>query len=458
MALSILEMEQRTNHTMEAMVKAIENNNYQAMLTLFEQPEFDINQYATKGCHANLTLVALAIHFKKPELVELFLLMGANPYGGHADQNPINLIDFTALTQASSSEISNLLLRYQQSNHPPDMLNIPDYDASVTDAFIAAVKAGQHATVKRMLDGGLIYTDQCRFDIIDTAFALAVESGCYKTVALLLQRGAAISDAQVRAHLDQNKTNTRYKGINQLIRLEKQKQTDIMFNFVSEWGNLETCRAPIHTIRETYHKHMYGPNLSFYQIMENLITETERNKRALVYQTAPHARVTRFFPKHAPHPLKSTYAREGGLSHAQRDPNQPTLFTPWGKALCPHDARHSEDYDTYKTTVLGALISILIQVCVDVLGALSNLIMLIPNLMFGIYFALSSLFVHNNDLEKNRRLLVAQESFAAPALIPYFAISIAVDLLRECSALLTRTYATCMQTPEEEANPIFSMG
>jgi hypothetical protein len=464
MGLSILEMEQRTNHTMEAMVTAVEQDNYRALFTLCQQPEFDINQYATTGIYADHTLVAVAIRLHKPVLVELFLMMGANPYGGHGSSNPISLIDLTTQERNVGVEMQNLLLDYQALTHAhatlhmSDSNQMPDYDTSKTEPFITAIQKGQHVTVKRMLDEGLIYTDQCRFSITKIAIALAVESGHYKTVALLLKRGAAISNAEVRAHLEQNKRNTRYRGINQLLRLEKQKQTHIMFEFMLNDCDIKACRTSIRTISETYNNHMYGPSLTFYQIMENLITETQRNKRSLVYQTAPHARVTRFFSKNEPHQFKSTSAREMQLSPAQYDPNQPTLLTPWGKALCPEDIRDQDGSDTYKTTVLGALTSILIQVCVDVFGTLSNLIMLIPNLMIGIYFALSSLTVYNNDLEQNRRVLVAKESFAAPMLIPYFAISLVVDLLRECLALLTRTYATCMQTPEEEVNPVFSMG
>lgn len=48
---------------------------------------------------------------------------------------------------------------------------------------------------------------------------------------------------------------------------------------------------------------------------------------------------------------------------------------------------------------------------------------------------------------------VQEKYFGNVVLAPYFALAIVVDFLRELNALLSRTYATIMQTIEEKNTP-----
>ncbi len=433
MAHALDRMHQATDYAMEAMFAAVRDDDYLSMLALIKNPSFDINQASTGERFLHQTPLSFAIHFKKVELVRLFLAMGANPYGCFKSTNPIHLIDFGTGRPEDNDAMRELLLTHQQQVSPNQAQPLQAYPNNTSD-FINAVRQGKSNEVKAILMSGLIYTDQHCTDKRQTdkktAFALAVESGCVETVKTLLEWGAGITNAHVRWHLHNHKNHASTPIVTTLIQEAKQKQYNIMAQFIEAEN-------------------------SCYRIMKRLLNEADRKKRAFAYHVSPHSRVTRFFEKGEKHLPKTTFSYPNMPSQAQHNPNQPTMFTPWGKILSSHATQRR--VDTAPSTFTGALTSIFAQLCVDVFGLLSNAIILIPNLMLALYYALYSLY-EMDDIKRYQYTVAAKEHLVAPILVPYFALSIVVDLLRECTAILTRTYATYMQTEEEASNPYFTMG
>lgn len=116
-----IEMIQETHLSFAPIYIAIRDDNYFALRDELQKPSFDINQSIT--CDQPLqditlnyghTPMSYAISLGKPSLVELFLLMRANPYGGYFNLNPIELIN-EQVDLTTNARIETLLSQYQ---HP----------------------------------------------------------------------------------------------------------------------------------------------------------------------------------------------------------------------------------------------------------------------------------------------------------------------------------------------------
>ena len=214
--------QQQTNASLVAIYRAMQRNDYYALRDELKKPSFDINHWSTQAIdlpekitlHSNFTPMAYAMAFENVALVELFLLMGANAYGVHSDLNPIYLINKEG-DPKKQAQIEQLFLQYQHPGHAVDSpLKVVRPKIYFDGPFIDAIKQGDHDTVSRMLSEGFIYTDQCCHDVFSTALALAVESRSFDTVALLVERGAAISNDEVRRLLETHGVNVSRNCLN----------------------------------------------------------------------------------------------------------------------------------------------------------------------------------------------------------------------------------------------------
>jgi len=257
----LIALERETNLSLAPIYRAIGNDDYDALRGELSKASFDINQSATTGVQLpekitlldGYTSMAYAIAFGKTSLVELFLLMGANPHGGYHDLNPIHLIDKEKGNPATNAQIKKIFMQYQNPGQSIDIeQHVSKHEVYFNGPFIDAIKHGDHLTVERMLSEGLIYTDQCCHNIFSTALALAVESQSFDTVELLVQRGAAISNYQVRLLLENYSQEPWCQRIAKLLELEKQKQLTIMDLFCLAKGDLEVCREAIDDIKRQY--------------------------------------------------------------------------------------------------------------------------------------------------------------------------------------------------------------
>ena len=254
------ELDQR-NLGLNAAYDAIKSNDFRAFLALLREPYFDINQCASRGIqrtdgltlHSDWTPMTYAIAFAKPEWVELFLLMGANPFGGHYNINPINLIDRKSKTP-NSIKIAKLLWQHQYPNPiESDITPVVDNHKLLSSGpFIAAIITGDDKTVEKLLSNGVIYTDHCCHNVSNIASTLAVKSKSLSTVALLVQRGAIITEPATRQLLHAHSQEAWCQPIAALFALEKLKQIAIMELFCAAQGNLDLCRDAILQIRQQY--------------------------------------------------------------------------------------------------------------------------------------------------------------------------------------------------------------
>ena len=257
----LITLERETNLSLAPIYRAIGNDDYDTLRGELSKASFDINQSATTGVTLpekitlleGYTPMTYAIAFGKASLVELFLLMGANPHGGHHDLNPIHLIDEKKGNPATNARIKKIFMQYQNPDQSIDIeQNVSKHEIYFNGQFIDAIKQGDHLTVEKMLSEGLIYTDQCCHNLVSTALALSVESQSFDTVALLVQRGAAISNYQVRLLLEKHSQEPWCQRIARLLELEKQKQLTIMDLFCLGKGDLEVCREAIDDIKRQY--------------------------------------------------------------------------------------------------------------------------------------------------------------------------------------------------------------
>lgn len=199
--------------------------------------------------------------------------------------------------------------------------------------------------------------------------------------------------------------------------------------------------------------------MTLYDAIGNRLAREQLQKRSKIYTYCGQALVTRFFPTGKPY--------KGQRLHfdAVANPQQPTMFVPWGKVLCPNEAVHSngtigpEQSIFSEATISRALKSIPAQFIYDVLHTIFYTVAAIPSLIVGAGYLMYSSFVETDEAQQREQKRFAQETcFGNAVLAPYFAASIVVDFLREFSALFSRTYATAMQTSEERRNPAFAMG
>ena len=205
-------MIQETHLSFAPIFRAIRYDDYSALRDELQKPSFDINQSITRDqpLREGITLneghtpMSYAISLGEPSLVELFLLMGANPYGGHDNLNPIQLIN-EQVDLTTNTRIKTLLLQSQHPEQPVDESQLVNkHKFHFNGPFIEAITSGDDVTVRRMLSDGLIYTDQCCYNLISTALTLAVKSTLFNTVALLVELGATISNNEVRLLLEKH--------------------------------------------------------------------------------------------------------------------------------------------------------------------------------------------------------------------------------------------------------------
>jgi hypothetical protein len=193
--------------------------------------------------------------------------------------------------------------------------------------------------------------------------------------------------------------------------------------------------------------------MTLYEAIGNRLAREQLQKRSIIYSYCGRAQVTRFFPTGKPYESQRT-----GMD-SELNPQQPTMFVPWGKVLCPEGVVGGEQAYCSEATILRALKSIPSQFIYDVLHMIFYTVAAIPSLIVGAGYLLYSSFIETDEAQQREQKRFAQETcFGNAVLAPYFAASVVVDFLREFSALFSRTYATAMQTSEERSNPAFAMG
>ena len=184
---------------------------------------------------------------RKAALVELFLLMNANPFSPSS-------VTGTAFQHAErlpplSKERERIfqLLGIEPKRIQPD--------ESV--AFIKAVEEENIALVRKMLTEGFPYSDSSCYSTRFTLLHHAVITGCFEIVVELVRRGAMIQDQTMvewlqneAAAAKQARLPSRLDPVRKLFELEKERQLSIFKAFCEAPGNspeekLESCRSDI---------------------------------------------------------------------------------------------------------------------------------------------------------------------------------------------------------------------
>ncbi|KTC76839.1 ankyrin repeat domain-containing protein [Legionella brunensis] len=252
----------------------ITQDDYEEILKLVKNPETDINQ---AGRNQWTPLHCTILH-NKPALLELFLLMGANPYGKNAIGTPkkhAELLD-------NPDEILKRL---------PKQTTTPPCDK---DTFMEAIKNGNADFIKEMLSKGFVYDDNdVSFGNFEfTGLGIAVQTGSFEVVELLVRQGSMIQDAALQDWLKKQGDRADLKQINQLLQLEKQKQIQIMEVFCAAKGEsaeekLDACRKEIDNIKLNFDDIVNGMKQSVLS-EENGLWHQRINDKLAAHLDYPH--------------------------------------------------------------------------------------------------------------------------------------------------------------------------
>lgn len=154
---------------------AIQGNDLNAILALFEQEDFDVN---TQG-RSNWTPLLVAVEENKPDLVKLFLCMGANP--NHAECNGITPL-MLAVNKGLEEVVSVLLNDYRTKVVLPKSF----MHCTVSSLPLHSAAAGGHSSiVKLLLDAGINPHTLLEGEPKKSASALAAENGHEELARLL---------------------------------------------------------------------------------------------------------------------------------------------------------------------------------------------------------------------------------------------------------------------------------
>jgi hypothetical protein len=276
---------------MQKLADAIETDDYQTILTLLKNKNMDINCYASR---ASYTPLHMAIEHNKPELVLLFLQMGANP-NARCDQglaidmackngNPQivqHLINDSRLSVEERSinvEENKTTIGYlsesgvhkkcyslqgdkviKEANVNSSYKTEEEYANYVSGRIIQFSEDINHGNVegiKSFLYSGL-YEDR-----VHNSFQKVLELGCFDTVDLMLKEGIYMSD-----EMPKKSTSPLIK---ERIKLEQQKQIDLMQAYVKQ------RKTPLF-----YQQEIAKIITQYESSLKNLVTQIEDTEKKL---------------------------------------------------------------------------------------------------------------------------------------------------------------------------------
>lgn len=230
----------------------ITSGNNRLILEQLKKDNCDINQYG----RAKKTPLIFAINSLKPDYVQLFLLMGANPNQACEHGSPFRMaINMGNSTKNDRTKLEKLneVFTILRENIKIKIDESIRYDERLENDFIDFIEQGNADSLWQMINSGFIFDDSKTYGHGNySALALAANSRSFEVTQLLVEQGAIISDDHVKKFLQINRDKSWCKLISRLIQLEKQKQIDIMESFCAAEGVLKNCIDRIKEIVEQY--------------------------------------------------------------------------------------------------------------------------------------------------------------------------------------------------------------
>lgn len=189
--------------------------------------------------------------------------------------------------------------------------------------------------------------------------------------------------------------------------------------------------------------------VNLYKAMLERHEKEQAEKSTFLYSISKKTvHATRCISKNVPTPIDKKPQPALKMLYAANDLS-PTMFTPWNKQL----STDSSSRETFSR----ALKSMFAQLFYDIFFTIAHTIIAIPCLITGLAYLGHSFLIEKDKIQQKAQQERAINVFLANVLLtPYFAVSIAVDFLREFCAIFTRTYASVMQTSDEQNSPSVS--
>jgi hypothetical protein len=285
-------MSKNTFMLMQKFGEAIQKGDYHTILDLLKQKNMDINCWASRN---NWTPLHLAIEENKPELVSLFLLMGANPNASCAEGSAIELackkgnptivryllenphLKGVEITEEVEGDESKTTIKYRISagyvieSYTLQGDTISNRKLAVVDGnkfeehnevarqFRDAAAKGNFEKIESFFSKNQAFDE--RLEHFNRVFENVVESGFFDLVNRILQEGIYLSDSTLKKSLQ-----SAPKPIKELIKLEKQKQIDLMQAYIENQNNVPSFQKAAEGIFEQ-HKRAF----------DNLLVQKEKN-------------------------------------------------------------------------------------------------------------------------------------------------------------------------------------
>ncbi len=297
--LAIEKFQAETEKMFPKLYDAIKEDNYRELVEIFTAPEFDINQFSIDGYYKGISIegnlsyinsaMSYAISLGKTSLVELFLLMGANPYqAGNPTSTPIANINDANIKPEDKELMLSIFKKQPNINSNFCSINKINFSNEqilyIDKNFMDEIFRDNHKILQSKLSN-IRYTDACcNYNYHYTALVSAILSTSITTVKLFIDRGAIISNACVRKYLKEFAEESWIKPIAKLLQLEKERQITIMKIFALYKGNIDDCRD---YIIEFNKKHKEQTNILTETKNPNLQWDAVYEANSIILNTIP---------------------------------------------------------------------------------------------------------------------------------------------------------------------------
>jgi hypothetical protein len=175
--------------------EAMRENNYLKLYEILSSETFDINHCG----RLKWTLLLGAIYLDKPELVEVFLKMGANPNQANSYATPLGLAVEKGATKIIDILLADPRIRYDQSilrsKSRPEKIRKKLFDSSKAHEFnlMQLIEVANYEEIYNRLNEGALYSDADSFSSTETALHRVSSKGNLQIVRLLVEKGAMLS-------------------------------------------------------------------------------------------------------------------------------------------------------------------------------------------------------------------------------------------------------------------------
>jgi ankyrin repeat protein len=245
------------DYFIDAINKYIDADDYDKILQLIRNPGYSINVHGSRN---NWTALHFAIEHNKLHLVELFLLMKANPYQPVSGNNysPRKHAKLPKKLNTEGVAIPNpeIIKLFPDPKANPEMT---DYDLreDLKNEFINKIKKKDVDVVEDMLSKGFEYNDFSHYEGRDSALEIAIKTGSFEIAVKLVKIGAITTDPQLNEWLSDHAHQPGIKPFINLLQWEKQKQIQMVEAFCNAPGKtgeekLNAARQSIYDIQKKF--------------------------------------------------------------------------------------------------------------------------------------------------------------------------------------------------------------